>query len=158
MAKLHEYILNGIAQEESFMETIKQEKSWLREDGKVLNWQYGKMPEKEEKEAIEYFVNLNLKAIQRGLREVGEPLLTPEESKRFYKAQMERRLFEDDIERAKRFYVERQNRVRNHPYPHLYEQALVEDKMMDLLGSWTTSNIQEVVQKRKITAKVNSGR
>jgi len=108
-----------------------------RDDGKILNAFENREPTAKEKAAVEYYTDLDLKATQAALKQLGEKALTPEEAREFYRATYESRVLEDDLERDARHYELRQEAIAKHRTPHLYEQAVLEGRVERIIKEHT---------------------
>ena len=97
-----------------------------RKNGVILNYWEERLPTEKEKEALDYYVTLDLKATQAALAQLGEKPLTPEEARRFYRVHYEGRVLADNMERDKRHFELRQEEMAKHPTPRLYEQVVLE--------------------------------
>ena len=137
MYSLHEYVMDIVASEENMMAEQESDPHARRgENGKLVNWQYGRVATPEEEKAIGHFVDMELEATQMALKKIGEAPLTPAEAQRFWKIKTERKLWEDDIYGAKKYYQYRMDAMKKHPFPNLYKQALLDAKVNDLLENW----------------------
>ena len=121
------------------IQSLEESNEQNRENGVLLNYWEQREPTAKEKEAIDYYVTLDLTATQIALSRMGEKSLSPEEARRFYRANYEGRVLADNMERDQRHFELRQEEKAKHPTPRLYEQAVLEGRVERIIQKHSDS-------------------
>ena len=134
MGTLHDYILKTMNESESEWQSMKEaNRSWCGHDEAHLkNMWYAREASDEEKTAIKHYVDLEIKGMQKALKDAGEKPLSIKAVRRFWKSRYEEELVTGDLPKMKKWH----KRVTEHPYPHLAEQFLVQEVADRCTNGW----------------------
>ncbi len=138
MMSLHDYILDSVGESAEFVRVAQDPTKGHFENGKPVNWDWGREPTPEERIAIEEDVEFELKAAQTALKKADEAPLTEEEIKYFRETERAYRIYIGDLPKFVAKQKERRNRLnRSETFG-----MLVDERVEGIRSGWDRTNGQ----------------
>ena len=134
MDTLHDYIVGSIVLHEEEWKHMKEANRWWfgDDDAHIRNADWGREATDAEKEAIKHQLDIEIKGMQKALKDAGEEPVSIVDVKRYWKSHYEEALGISDLPKVLKWH----QRVAGHKFPHLAEQYLIEEQANGVTHSW----------------------
>ena len=144
MITLHDYILEDVKISDDLVKSAQDPTKGHFENGKAVNWHWGRLPTPEEKKAIDADVEFRLAAAQVALTLADENPLTLAEIGYFRQTEQAYGTFIGDLPRYVAIQDERKRRLSKGES----HGKLLDEKVEVLLSGWSHSNKRANVVER----------
>ena len=134
MDTFRDYILGSIVLQEAEWQEVKEANRlrFGRDDAHLINKDYGREATKEEKKAIKYRIALEVRGMQKALKDAGEKPLSLSDVRHYWKYAYEEKTATADLLREAKWY----KGIKNHRCPKLVQEFLVEEKAAKQTVGW----------------------